>query len=110
MFIDVMPKELIMKKSAAILTTVAALALTAIASPKPAEARGFGRGIAGGLIAGAVVAGVASSAYAMAPEDGYYGGQSYYAGPAYRGASPYGYPYGGYGDQSQHGGQPYYGR
>ena len=87
--------------------TVGALALTGIASTRPAEARrGFGPGLAGGLIAGAVIAGAASSAYAWAPESPgpVYGYGGYACGPVY-----YGVPYGGY-DQSRHGGQPYYGR
>ena len=107
-------KGLAMTKSAIILATVSALALTAIASTRPAEARrGFGPGLAGGLIAGAVIAGAASSAYAWAP--GYpapvygYGGYGGYGPGYYGGPAPYGYSYGGY-DQSQHGGQPYPGR
>ncbi len=107
-----------MKRSAVIFATVGAIALAGIASTKPAEARrGFGPGLAGGLIAGAVIGGVASSAYAWAPDRGYgyagpgYGAyDGYQAGPGYYGGSaPYGYSYSGYGDQSQHGGQPYYG-
>jgi hypothetical protein len=108
-----------MKRSAIVFATVGALALTGIASTRPAEARrGFGPGLAGGLIAGALIAGAASTAYAWAPgEPGPvygYGGPGYYAGPGYYGAPVpygyYGYSYGRYGDQSQHGGQPYYGR
>ena len=109
-------RRLAMKRSAIIFATVGALALAGIASTGPAEARrGFGPGLAGGLIAGALIAGAASSAYAYAP--GYYGPAYGYGGggygPGYYGGSvPYGYSYGGYGgyDQSQHGGQPYYGR
>ncbi len=100
-----------MKRSAIVFATVGALALTGIASIRPAEARrGFGPGLAGGLIAGAVIAGAASSAYAWAPEGPgpVYGYGSYVGGPVYYGG-PYGYSYGGY-DQSRHGGQPYYGR
>ena len=110
-----------MKRSAIIFATVGALILTGVASTRPAEARrGFGPGLAGGLIAGALIAGAASSAYAWAPGDtgpvygydGYEGGPAYYGGPGYyRGPAPYGHYYGGGGyDQSQHGGQPYYGR
>jgi hypothetical protein len=109
---------LIMKKLTIVLATAGALALTAIASTGPAEARGgFGPALAGGLIAGAVIGGLASSAYAWAPGPGpaygyyggYVGGPGYYGGPVYEGYTPYGYPYGGY-DQSQHGGEPYYGQ
>jgi hypothetical protein len=106
-----------MKKTAIIFATIGALALTGIASTRPAEARrGFGPGLAGGLIAGALIAGAASSAYAWAPGPGYgpdYGAyNNYEGGPDYdRGPVPYGYSYGGYGgDQSRHGGQPYYGQ
>ena len=98
-----------MKRSAIIFATVGALALTGIASTRPAEARrGFGPGLAGGLIAGAVIAGAASAAYAWAPEGPVYGYGGYAGGPVYYGV-PYGYSYGGY-DQSRHGGQPSYGR
>jgi hypothetical protein len=81
-----------MRKTAFVLATVAALGLTAVAAPAPAEARGgFGPALAGGLIAGALFAGLASSAYAYGPGYGYYGGYApaYYGGPAY-------YGYGGY--------------
>ena len=106
---------LAMKRSFIIFATVGAVALTGIASTMPAEARGgFGPGLAGRVIAGALIAGAASSAYAWAPGPGYggpgpgYGAYgSYEGGPGYY--APYGYSYGGY-DQSQHGGQPYYGR
>jgi hypothetical protein len=109
---------LAMKRSAMMLATVGALALTAIASTGPAEARrGFRPGLAvGGLIAGAAIAGAAaSSAYAWAPGDPgpVYGYGGYGGGPGYYGGrSPYGYSYGGYGgyDESTHGGQPYYSR
>jgi hypothetical protein len=114
LFMQVISKEIIMKKTAIIVATVGALALSAIATTAPAEARrGFGPGIAGGIIAGAAIAGAASSAYAWAPgPDAYYdqGGQGYYGGPGYGGPSSYGYRYGSYSDQSEHGGQAYYGR
>jgi hypothetical protein len=72
------------RKAALILTT--AVLLAGIAMPRPAEAwrGGYGPGIAGGFIAGAVIGGLAaSSAYAYAP--GYaYGGPVYYGpGPGY---------------------------
>jgi len=77
-----------------------------LAAPTPAEARwrgGFGPALAGGLIAGAVFGGLASSAYAYGPGYGYYGpGYGYYAPRYYGGYAPayYGgydpYPWGGY--------------
>jgi hypothetical protein len=107
-----------MRKAAIVLATAGAFALTGVASPSPAQARGgFGPALAGGLIAGAVIGGLASSAYAWGPGyGGYYGvyapkydprcpqpgyGEYYncgsYAVPGY-GAPPYGYGYGyGYG-------------
>ena len=97
-----------MKTSSIICTTVGALALTAVATTMPAEARhGFEPGLAGGVIAGALVAGAASSAYAYGPGLGYvYGG--YESEPGYY--APYGHPYETYGayNESQHGGQPSY--
>src|ERR1043166_5131435 len=57
-----------MKKTALVLATVGALGVSAVAAPTPAEARwrggwgGWGPGLAGGLIAGAVIGGLASSA------------------------------------------------
>ncbi|UWU79284.1 hypothetical protein N2603_12720 [Bradyrhizobium huanghuaihaiense] len=89
-------------KTALVLATVGTLGLSAVAAPTPAEARwrgGFGPALAGGLIAGAVIGGLASSAYAYGPGYGYYGpGYGYYGGgyaPAYYGGyEPY--PWGGY--------------
>jgi hypothetical protein len=75
----------------AILLLIGALFLTAIVSPGPAEARywrggywrgGFGPGIGVPLVAGAVIGGLAASAYAYGP--GYYafpGPYGYYPGP-----------------------------
>jgi hypothetical protein len=89
-----------MKKTALVLTTVGALGLGAVAAPSPAEARfrGFGPALAGGLIAGAVIGGLASSAYAY--PYGYYGYPGYYDyAPAYYGGYAYDYdpyPWGGY--------------
>ena len=94
-----------MKRAALVLATVGALGVSAVAAPTPAEARwrgGFGVGpaLAGGLIAGAVIGGLASSAYAYGPGYGYYGGYpGYYGGyaPAYYGGYGYDpYPWGGY--------------
>lgn len=95
-----------MKKAVLAFATAAVVGLTAMAAPSPAEAhwrgRGFGPGLAGGLIAAAVVGGIASNAYAYGPRYGYgYGGYApaYYGG--YGGYGPsYGYApayYGGYG-------------
>ncbi|WP_439369963.1 hypothetical protein ACRQ5Q_33900 [Bradyrhizobium sp. PMVTL-01] len=89
-------------KTALVLATVGTLGLSAVAAPTPAEAHwrgGFGPALAGGLIAGAVIGGLASSAYAYGPGYGYYGpGYGYYGGgyaPAYYGGyEPY--PWGGY--------------
>jgi len=56
-----------MNKIAIVATTICALGLGSIAAPSPAEARwrgGWGPGIAGGLIAGALIGGLASSAHA----------------------------------------------
>jgi hypothetical protein len=72
-------------------------------TPSPAQAWrggwGWGPGLAGGLIAGAVIGGIASSAYAYGPGYGYYGGPGYgyYGGyaPAYGGYAP-AYYQGGY--------------
>jgi hypothetical protein len=84
-----------MRKAAVVFSATAVLAMTAVSVPKPAEARGgwgWGPGIAGGLLAGALIGGIASSAYGYGPGYGYYGpGYGYYGGYA-----P-GYQYGGYG-------------
>jgi hypothetical protein len=100
-----------MKRAVFALATAATLGVTALVTPSPAQAWrggwGWGPGLAGGLIAGAVIGGIASSAYAYGPGYGYYGGPGYgyYGGyaPAYGGyASAYyndGYApayYGGY--------------
>jgi hypothetical protein len=82
-----------MRKAPMALAAAAVLGLTAVAAPSPAEARwrgGFFPAVAGGLIAGAVIGGLASNAYAYGPGYGYYGGYGYE--PAYYG----GYYGGGY--------------
>ena len=88
-----------MRKAPLALAAAAILGLTAVTAPSPAEARwrgggGFFPAVAGGLIAGAVIGGLASNAYAYGPGYGYYGGPRYYGGyaPAYYG----GYYGGGY--------------
>lgn len=69
-----------------------------VATTSPAEAHwrggwgGWGPGIAGDLVAGAVIGGLASSAYGWGPDDGYYGGAGYYGAGNYGG--PYAYDYG----------------
>jgi hypothetical protein len=90
------------KKTALVLATTAVLGLSAVAAPSPAEAHwrggGFGPALAGGLIAGAVIGGIASSAYSYGPDYGYgYPGYGYYAGyaPAYYGGYDT-YPWGRY--------------
>ena len=79
-----------MKKAVIMFATVAALAVGTVASPAPAEARGgFGPGLAGGLIAGAVLGGIASNAYGYGPAYGYGAGYGYYGGghaPVYYGS------------------------
>jgi hypothetical protein len=89
-----------MRKAPLALAAAAVLGMTAVTAPSPAEAHwrggGFFPAVAGGLIAGAVIGGLASNAYAYGPGYGYYGGgYPYYGGyaPAY---------YGGYYDE------PYY--
>jgi hypothetical protein len=91
-----------MKKAAVVLSAAAVIAMTTVSVPTPVEARGgwgWGPGIAGGLIAGALIGGLASNAYGYGPGYGYYGpGYGYYGGdaPVYYGG--YGHPYyGGYG-------------
>ena len=76
-----------MKKLLPALVAATALALSA-ASPAHAQ-RGWGPGIAAGIIGGAIIGGaIASSPYGYGP--GYYGpGYGYYGGPAYVGG-PYG--------------------
>jgi hypothetical protein len=82
-----------MKKTLAILATVATVGATAVTAP--AQARGLGPELAFGLAAGAIAAGAAASAYPY-----YYGpGYGYYDdGPAYYSPGPYAY----------YGGGPYY--
>ena len=80
-----------MRKLALVLATAATLAVTVVATTSSAHARyyGYGPGIFGGLLAGALIAGIASSAYGYGPGYGYFGGYypAYYGGyhPAYYG-------------------------
>ncbi len=81
-----------MKRTLAILGTVAALATTVAA---PAQARGIGPGLAFGLAAGALTAGAIAASH---PYYGYYGPGYGYYGPRYYAAPGYAY----------YGGGPYY--
>ena len=89
-----------MKKTLAVLATVAAVSTAAVVAPSPAEARGIGPGLAFGLAAGAITAGAlaATSPY-------YYGPYGYYGPPAYYAYDPGPYAY--YGGPVYH---PYYHR
>ncbi|MCP1768425.1 MULTISPECIES: hypothetical protein [Bradyrhizobium] len=81
-----------MKKDSMSALMVGALGLASVASISPAEAHwrgGWAPGIAGGLIAGAVIGGLAASAYGWGPGYGYYGGPGYYRAGYYGG--PYAY-------------------
>ena len=74
-----------MKKTLMALAAIATLAVSAVAAPAPAHAqRGFGAGLAAGVIGGAIVGGALAAPYAYGPGYGYYGpGYGYYGGPAY---------------------------
>jgi hypothetical protein len=101
-----------MRKLSIICATVGAIALTGLVTAAPAAARsGWGPGFAGGLVGGAIVGGAASSAYDYAPGPGY-GVGGYESEYGVRGYGSYGHPYRTFGtyDESQHGGQPSYGR
>jgi hypothetical protein len=98
-------EEARMKKTLAILATVAAVGAAAVTVPAPAEARGLGPGLAFGLAAGAITAGAlgAYGPYYYGPGYGYYGpgyGYAGYYGPRYYGP--------GYGPYAYYGGGPYY--
>jgi hypothetical protein len=85
-------EEIRMKKTLAVLATVATVAATTVSAPAEARGRGIGPGLAFGLAAGALAAGAAASAYPYyyGPGYGYYDyGPTYYYGPG-----PYAY-YGG---------------
>jgi hypothetical protein len=76
-----------MKKVVLAVATAATLAVTALAAPAPAEARGgrVAAGVIGGLAAGAIIGGIAAnSGYGYyGPGYGYYGGPAYVAAPCY---------------------------
>jgi hypothetical protein len=65
-----------------ILMAIAAVATLAISAAAPAHAqRGFGAGVAAGVIGGAIVGGALASPYYYGPGYGYYGpGYGYYGG------------------------------
>jgi hypothetical protein len=80
-----------MTKTLTTLAAVAALAVTAVAAPTPADARGRGgaiaAGVIGGLAAGAIIGG-ATRSYGYY-DGGYAGGPYYAAGPGpYYAAGP----------------------
>src|ERR1700747_3452653 len=87
-----------MKRTFAVLATVAAVGAVAVTAPAPAEARGIGPGLAFGLAGGAITAGAlaATTPYYYGPGYGYYGAPAYYGyapGPyAYYGGPVYGGP------------------
>jgi uncharacterized membrane protein len=69
-----------MRKTLMAVAAVATLAISALAAPAPAHAqRGFGAGLAAGVIGGAIVGG----ALAGPGYPGYYYGPGYYPGPRY---------------------------
>ena len=82
-----------MRRTAIALATVAALCAAAVSAPTPAEARYLGPGLAFGLAAGAIGAGIAASTYPY----GYYGPGYGYYGPRYYRPAYYGGPYAYYG-------------
>jgi hypothetical protein len=75
-----------MRKTLMALAAVATLAISAVAAPAPAHAqRGFGPGLAAGLIGGAIVGGALAGPGYYGPGYGYYGGPAYVAGDYYGG-------------------------
>ena len=73
------------------LAAIARLAISALANPAPAHAqRGFGAGLAAGVIGGAIVGGALAGPGYYGPRYGYYG-----YGPGYVADDYYGYGYGG---------------
>jgi hypothetical protein len=84
-----------MKKIAMAALMAGTLGVSSIAATSPAEAqwRGWGPGLAGGLVAGAVIGGLATSAYGWGPGYGYYSYGPGYYGAGYYGAGYYGGPY-----------------
>jgi hypothetical protein len=84
-----------MKKTLAVLATVAAVGATSLAVPAPAQARGIGPGLAFGLAAGALTLGAIAASHPYYYGSYYGPGYGYYDSPAYYyGTGPYAY-YGG---------------
>jgi hypothetical protein len=79
----------VMRKTLMALAAIATLAVSAVASPANAQ-RGFGAGLAAGVIGGAIVGGaIAGPGYYYGP--GYYPGPRYgYYGPGYAAGDYYG--------------------
>jgi hypothetical protein len=82
-----------MRKTLAVLATVAAVGAAAVVAPAPVEARGIGPGLAFGLAAGALTAGAIAAThpyygYGYAPYGYAYGPRAYYA-PGYAYGGPY---------------------
>jgi hypothetical protein len=102
-----------MRKTLAILATVATVGATTMSAPAEARGWGWGPGIGIGFAVGALAAG----AYGAYGPYGYYGpgyGYGYYGGPRYYGPGYYGYygrPYygPGYGPYAYYGGPYRYG-
>jgi hypothetical protein len=70
-----------------ILMAIAAVATLAISAAAPAHAqRGFGAGLAAGVVGGAIVGGALASPYYYGPGYGYYGPGYGYYGPGAPGA------------------------
>jgi hypothetical protein len=85
-----MRKVQAMRKTLVALAAVATLAVSAVAAPAHAQ-RGFGAGLAAGVIGGAIVGGALAAPRYYGPGYGYYGpGYGYYGGPAYVGDDYYG--------------------
>jgi hypothetical protein len=77
-------KGLAMRKTLMALAAVATLAVAAVAAPAPAHAqRGFGAGLAAGVIGGAIVGGALAGPGYYGYGPGYYGPGYGYGGPAY---------------------------
>jgi hypothetical protein len=75
-----------MKKTLMAIAAVATLAVSAVAAPAPAHAqRGFGAGLAAGVIGGAIVGGAIAGPGYYGPGYGYYGGPAYVADDYYGG-------------------------
>ncbi len=78
-----------MKKTLMAIATAATLAVTVLAAPQTAEARGgrIAAGVAAGVIGGALLGGALAGPGYYGP--GYYGpGYGYYGGPAYVAGPP----------------------